>query len=244
MTDDEIQELSDYQHARLRTEMYLGSRALHNQLVVLYDDDGNPRLEEVKWVPARYTAFREIFDNSLDEVVGHGHGNRIDITYDEATGQMSVGDNGRGIPTDMHPTEGISAAELVYTKLHAGGKFNEEGGAYIPSLGINGIGNWDVAEGYQVKVNADVVLSITGTKVAVNTPIAIDSGWQFIPYYGDGPMNIETALPSISGVTLIVKDNEGNTYIPSLGINSIGNMEDCQGYQVKASSTGTLTYPE
>jgi hypothetical protein len=74
---------------------------------------------------------------------------------------------------------------------------DEEGNVYIPSLLINGIGNWDISEGYQVKVKQDVVLQITGTKLAVNTPIAIQEGWQFIPYYGDNPLNIADALQNI-----------------------------------------------
>ena len=64
----EIEKLSDFQHARHRTEMYLSSRDPHTQVVLEYDD-GKPVPRESTWVPAVFVAFREIFDNALDEVI-------------------------------------------------------------------------------------------------------------------------------------------------------------------------------
>ncbi len=103
-------------------------------------------LEPVKQRPGMYTLtdnplhiIQEVLDNASDEVLA-GYGDAITLTI-HTDGSVTVEDNGRGIPTGIHPTEGVPTIELVFTQLHAGGKFDKtQGGAYTFSGGLHGVG--------------------------------------------------------------------------------------------------------
>ena len=104
-------------------------------------------LEPVKERPGMYTRTdspthicQEVIDNAADEALG-GFASHIHVEI-HADGSLSVRDNGRGIPVGLHPQEGIPVIELVFTRLHAGGKFNkkEGNGAYAFSGGLHGVG--------------------------------------------------------------------------------------------------------
>lgn len=109
-----LQVLEGLEAVRKRPGMYIGS-------------NGSPGLMHCLW---------EVIDNAVDEAVA-GNGDKIDVILHD-DGSVEVHDRGRGIPVDIEPRTGLSGVEVVFTKLHAGGKFG--GGSYAASGGLHGVG--------------------------------------------------------------------------------------------------------
>ena len=111
---------------------------------------------------------------------------------------------------------------------------------------VNNIGNWIITEGYLVKMNAPDDFSITGTPVDPLTPINLNTGYQFISYFHDYPMDASTAFTGIMNDNLSFIRNSGGDMLRKLGpnwVNNIGNVVPGEGYLAKMNAPATLIYP-
>ena len=159
---------------RLRPGMYIGST-------------GQKGLHHILW---------EIVDNAIDEAA-NGFADQIDVILHK-DGSVSVEDNGRGIPTDIHPKTKVSGVQVVFTQLHAGGKFDEHN--YSFSGGLHGVGA-SVTNALSKWLKVEVY---KGGKTY---------GMQFRSYYDEKKGKYESGVPVAPLADLKQKTKKHGSYI-------------------------------
>ena len=118
---------------------------------------------------------------------------------------------------------------------------NNLGAAFLPAWGVDI--NLDNGQGYQVKMNENSILQITGEHLQPElNPISLDSGWNLIAYLREQPADAVLVLDEIVSNIIIVKDGMGNVYFPDWGFSNLGDLKPGEGYQIKMSSSDTLYY--
>ncbi len=118
------------------------------------------------------------------------------------------------------------------------------GDVYWPQYGLNSIGDLTWGEGYQIKVISDVILDISGNIIPSTYPILIDQGWSILGYLHQDCFNAIDMMDPVVDALIIMKDESGNVFWPTFGLNSIGNMCSGRGYQIKMLNAVELSYPD
>lgn len=121
---------------------------------------------------------------------------------------------------------------------------DEDGNVYMPEHNLNEIGKWDSTEAYKVYTETDQAMTVQGSRVEETTSIPLQKGWNQVPYLPETAKSVDDALASIIGDVVIVKDESGNTYVPSYNVDDIGTLKPGKGYQVYVDRAVDLVYSE
>jgi hypothetical protein len=119
---------------------------------------------------------------------------------------------------------------------------DEQDRVYRPGE-VNEIGDWNAREGYEVYASSPQTLVLEGTPLAREAKISLDQGWNTISYLPDAPLPVAEALSSIDNAVVMVKNGRGDAYIPSEGVNRIGQLAPKEAYKINVSQDVELSYP-
>jgi hypothetical protein len=150
------------------------------------------------------------------------------------------------IPTSSSIETVLSPIEGQYSVVET---FSGETLSYYPgnSSEVNTLKSLDPYHGYWIKMEQSGTLSITGTPVAVTTPLSLQEGWNLVSYLADGPLPVSIALSSIDGLYTAVLGYDGQavSFYPALPseMNTLEVLRPTHGYWIKMTAPATLVYP-
>lgn len=154
-TSEDIRVLTDREHVRLRTQVYLGNMTLTSYKIPIFLD-GKFKVENVEFVPAVFKAVGEIIDNCVDEFAHtDGDSKKLTIEAKPAEGAYTISDNGRGVPIDKHEV-GKFTPEVVFGSLRSGRNFKDE--KEVGVIGQNGVGSACTnycSSTFEIEINRD-----------------------------------------------------------------------------------------
>ena len=120
---------------------------------------------------------------------------------------------------------------------------DNNGNVYMPEFSFNGIGDWDFYEGYQYKMSEESTLTVRGSRVIpeLNT-LELAEGWNMMSYLRKAPSDIAVCMEPIVESIAILKNEDGQVFMPEFGFNGIGNFETGIGYQIKTNAAASFTF--
>tara|TARA_A100001015_G_scaffold173584_1_gene192923 strand:- start:5797 stop:6222 length:426 start_codon:yes stop_codon:yes gene_type:complete len=125
-------------------------------------------------------------------------------------------------------------SDIIIIKNNFGNIFSQQ---YNFDLSMNN------SQGYFIKLNNSVIISINGVQIQPEIyPIYLDQGWNIVSYLREAPENVQLIFQDINNNLIIVKDDLGKVYLPNYDFNNLGYMNQGKGYQIKLISPDTLYY--
>jgi len=139
-SSSDIKILTDREHVRLRTSIYLGSTEPTMYEIPIFEKN-DIKIKQKEFIPALYKGVNEIIDNGLDELTQIKQKiKKISVMHDTILNTFKIGDNGRGVPIDLHPQTGRHTPETVFTELRSGRNFDDNA-KDSGVIGTNGVGS-------------------------------------------------------------------------------------------------------
>jgi len=182
---------------------------------------------------------------------GRGGETRLPITLDVVNGPVQSARNlhlemgWNLVSTNLQP-DAPAFGELTRPLVDAGIlRFVKDGQGHFMMVGGNNFNNlpdWNVAEGYMIKVTEPATLHLEGMTVMRDDTIHLQDGWQIVSYYPRQAVNTAVALAGIADQLQVAKDGSGNFYLPSYNYENIGEMHEGSGYQLKLNGAMDLVY--